>query len=81
MTRSFRVSKAKLQQIKNVFNTKGWTQEYLAGAVGCSRQVVINFFARRPVEKRFFQGICTELDSEWGEMMEPEEEQSVVLKM
>ncbi len=77
MARSLRVSEAGLKKAEEAFKLKGWTQDYLAGGSQCTRQVVINFFARRPVEKRLFQTICTELGLEWGEIaeLEPEEKQ------
>lgn len=72
MARTLRASLIGIEQAKLAFNRKGWTQDYLAGSVGCSRQVVINFFARRRVETRRFQEICIRLDMEWGEIAEPE---------
>jgi predicted NACHT family NTPase len=70
MARSQKASVEGLKKAELAFNTKGKTQEYLAGSVGCTRQVVINFFARRTVATRFFQAICTELGLEWGEIAE-----------
>ena len=72
MGRSLRVSKTGLEQAKKAFTLKGWTQEYLAGVTGCTRPTVINFFASRPVEKRLFQSICTELELEWGQVADLE---------
>ncbi len=79
MTRSLRASKTGLEKAERAFKTKGWTQEYLAGVVKCSRPTIINFFARRPVDKGIFQAICNELGLEWGEIAELEvgEEQAV----
>jgi predicted NACHT family NTPase len=70
MARSQKASVEGLKKAELTFNTKGKTQEYLAGSVGCTRQVVINFFARRTVATRFFQAICIELGLEWGEIAE-----------
>jgi predicted NACHT family NTPase len=70
MTRSFRASEAGLKQAEAAFKLKGWTQEYLAGGAKCTRQVVINFFARRPVATKIFKAICQELGLEWGEIVE-----------
>jgi predicted NACHT family NTPase len=70
--RSLRASTAGLQQADKAFRIKGWTQEYLAGTVGKTRQTIINFFARRPVDQQVFQAICTELGLEWGEIAELE---------
>lgn len=78
-SRSLRASTAGLEKAKNAFKLKGWTQDYLAGAAGCSRQTINNFFARRNVDKGIFQTICTEFGLEWGEIAEIEagEEQAV----
>jgi predicted NACHT family NTPase len=70
MARSLRASVGGLKKAKSAFQLKGQTQEYLAESVGCTRPVVINFFARKPVETRFFQAICTELDLKWEEIAE-----------
>ncbi|MBO3463023.1 pentapeptide repeat-containing protein [Aetokthonos hydrillicola] len=75
MGRSCRASKEGAEKIKKAFQLKGWTQDYLAGTVRCTRQTVIKFFASKPVEKRLFQAICNELDLEWGEIAELEIEQ------
>lgn len=79
MARSLRASTTGLEKANKAFKTKGWTQEYLAGVVKCSRPTIVNFFARRPVDKGKFQAICTELGLEWGEIAELEtgEEQAV----
>jgi len=78
MVRSLRASEAGIKKAEEAFKLKGWTQDYLAGGAGCTRQVVIKFFAKRPVEKRLFQNICIELNLEWGEIaeLEPGEEET-----
>ena len=77
MGRSLRISKVGLGEAEKAFRLKGWTQEYLAGASGSSRPTVINFFARKPVEKRFFYAFCSELGLEWSEIAEIETNDSV----
>ncbi|MDJ0676839.1 MAG: NACHT domain-containing NTPase [Calothrix sp. MO_167.B42] len=72
MGRSLKASLTGIREAKLAFQRKGWTQDYLAGASRCSRQIVINFFARRAVEKRIFQAICDELGLEWGDIAEAE---------
>lgn len=72
MARSLRASREGIAKAKKAFQLKGWTQEYLAGSVGCTRQVIGKFFAERSVESRFFTGICAELGLEWGEIAELE---------
>jgi transcriptional regulator with XRE-family HTH domain len=75
MDRSYQTSKEGLEKAKAAFKLKNWTQDYLAGGVGCSRQVVINFFAGRTVDKSLFQSICNELGLEWGDVADLESEQ------
>ncbi|MBD2472372.1 pentapeptide repeat-containing protein [Nostoc sp. FACHB-145] len=75
MGRSLSASKAGLKKANTAFKTKGWTQDYLAGAVGCTRQTIIKFFAGRPIAKHLFQAMCNELNLEWGEIAELELEQ------
>lgn len=80
MARSLRASKIGFEKAQRAFKLKGWTQEYLAGVVGRRRQTIINFFARRPVDKSVFQAVCTELGLEWGEIAELEEEEKQAVK-
>ncbi|MBD2167319.1 pentapeptide repeat-containing protein [Calothrix membranacea FACHB-236] len=75
MSRSCRASKVGLEKAQKAFKIRGWSQEYLAGVIGRKRQTIINFFARRKVDKSVFQAICTELDLEWGEIADLESEQ------
>jgi predicted NACHT family NTPase len=70
MTRSLKASVDGLKKAQSAFKLKGKTQEYLAGSVGCTRQVVSNFLARKNVASKFFQAICTELGLEWGDIAE-----------
>jgi predicted NACHT family NTPase len=70
--RSLRVSQTGREQAKAAFERKGWTQDYLAGCVRCTRQVVGQFFGGKAVEKRLFLAICTELGLEWGDIAELE---------
>jgi predicted NACHT family NTPase len=76
MDRGIRASIEGLEFAKQALKTKGWTQDYLAGSIQCSRQTVIKFFARKPIEKRIFQAICVELEKEWGDIseLEPDEQ-------
>ncbi|MHC5747964.1 MAG: NACHT domain-containing protein [Nostoc sp.] len=73
MTRSLRASKAGIEKAKAAFKLKGWTQDYLAGVIGSSRQTIINCFAKRAVDKRIFHSICTALDLDWVEIAELED--------
>ena len=77
MGRSLRVSEEGLKKAKEAFDIRGWTQDYLAGSVKCTRQTVYKFFARGDVEKRIFEAICHELQLRVAEItdLESEEEQ------
>jgi transcriptional regulator with XRE-family HTH domain len=77
LPRSYRASNEGFKKAEAAFKLKGWTQDYLAGSAGCTRQVVINFFAKRPVEKRLFQNICNELGLEWGGVADFEAEEQL----
>lgn len=66
MERSIQASDKGLAEATNTLKLKGWTQEYLAGASQCTRQTVNRFLSRKPIEKRIFQAICTELGLEWS---------------
>jgi transcriptional regulator with XRE-family HTH domain len=77
MGRSLRVSKEGLKRAKTAFNLTGWTQEYLAGSVKCTRPTVNKFLAGGYVEKRIFEALCGELKLTVAEIadFESEEEQ------
>jgi len=75
MGRSHRASKEGLKKLDQAFKIKGKTQDYLAGAVGCTRQTVGKLFAGRPLEKRLFQALCHELNLDWGDIAELESEE------
>ena len=52
MDRSLRASVHGLEVVKKALVLKGWTQEYLAGSAGCSRQTLGQFLSRKRIEKR-----------------------------
>ncbi len=72
MDRGIQATAAGLEEVKKALKLKGWTQEYLAGGAGCTRQTVSNFLAGKRIEKRIFQDICNELDLKWVEIAELE---------
>ncbi len=54
---------------KQAFDSKGWTQEYLAVEAGLSsRQSVWKFFTGKPIERYVFKEICFKLDLDWEEI-------------
>ena len=73
MDRGVRASIEGLTVVKAALKLNGWTQDYLAGSAGCSRQTLARFFAGKPVEKRIFTAICTELKQKWIDIAEREE--------
>jgi predicted NACHT family NTPase len=67
--RSLQASLPGIQQAKQAFALKGWTQENLAGEVNLkTRQPIWRFFTGRPVERHIFQGICAVLKLNWREI-------------
>ena|SRR5919199_1667638 len=76
--RSLRVSEEGLKRANEAFKLTGWTQEYLAGSVECSRQTVSKFFARGDVEKRLFEDICCKLKLTVAEIADLELQEGLV---
>jgi len=67
--RSLQASLPGIQQAKQAFALKGWTQENLAGEVNLkTRQPIWRFFTGRPVERHIFQEVCSVLDLNWREI-------------
>ena len=67
--RSLKASTTGIEQAKNAFQRKGWTQEYLAGEVGLeTRQSIWKFFKGLPIERHIFIDICLSLDLDWQEI-------------
>ena len=72
MARSLKASKTGLEKAQRAFKLTGKTQDYLAGAVDCTRQTISKFLAGQPVDKGKFEAICTALSLKWGEIAELE---------
>jgi predicted NACHT family NTPase len=72
MNRGLRASAHGLEAATQALKQKGWTQDYLAGGAGCTRQTIIKFLIGKPIEKRIFHAICQELDLEWSDVSELE---------
>jgi predicted NACHT family NTPase len=64
-TRSLQVSQAGLQLVRKAFLIRGWTQDYLAGRIGCSRHTVSKFLGGKPIDKQTFRLACQELGLSW----------------
>lgn len=64
--RSLQVSLPGIQQAKQAFALKGWTQENLAGEVSLkTRQPIWRFFTGQPVNRQVFLEICSVLELDW----------------
>jgi predicted NACHT family NTPase len=70
MDRGIQSTDAGVEQSKQALKLKGWTQEYLAGVSGCTRQTVSQFLAGKRIEKRIFQEICNALNLRWSDITE-----------
>jgi predicted NACHT family NTPase len=67
--RSLQASLPGIQQAKQAFDYKGWTQENLAGEVGLkTRQPIWRFFKGQPIERHFFLEVCLLLGLNWREI-------------
>jgi predicted NACHT family NTPase len=67
--RSLRASLPGIQQAKQAFASRGWTQENLAEEVGLkTRQSIWRFFTGQPIDRQIFLEICTILEINWREI-------------
>ena len=74
--RSLKASEVGIKKAKQAFRRTGWTQEYLASAVGLeTRQSIWKFFSGRPIERHLFIEICFQLNLEWEEIVAPPDEE------
>jgi uncharacterized protein YjbI with pentapeptide repeats/transcriptional regulator with XRE-family HTH domain len=76
MARSIRVSEEGFKKAKEAFERTGWTQDHLAGRVNCTRQTINKFFAKKNIDKLFFQAICIALNLELEEIAHLESEEN-----
>jgi predicted NACHT family NTPase len=77
MPRGIGASATGVEQAKSALRLKGWTQEYLAGVCGCTRQTINRFFAGNPIEKRILHDICEVLGIRFGEIAELDADESI----
>lgn len=69
--RSLKASAGGIQQAKQAFAIKGWTQENLAGEVNLkTRQPIWRFFTGQSVDRQVFQALCFILDLDWRDVAE-----------
>jgi predicted NACHT family NTPase len=76
MDRGIQATAAGITKFRSALKSKGWTQEYLAGVAGCTRQTISKFLSGKRVEKRISQDICDALDLKWGEIVQLEADES-----
>ncbi|MDJ0845839.1 MAG: NACHT domain-containing NTPase, partial [Crocosphaera sp.] len=64
--RSLSATSEGIEAAKKILESKGWTQEYLAGEVGLSsRQSIWKFLSGRPVSRQIFKELCFKLNLDW----------------
>ena len=70
--RSLPASPQGIQAIKKALKRKKWSQTYIAGAVGCSRQTIWSLLQGNPTDCDVFMEVCTQLGLNWEEIAVPE---------
>jgi predicted NACHT family NTPase len=70
--RSLQASKQGIQAIKKALKGKKWSQTYLAGAAGCSRQTIWSLLQGNPTDCDVFMEVCNQLGMKQEEIAEPE---------
>ncbi|MBD1807264.1 NACHT domain-containing NTPase [Microcoleus sp. FACHB-SPT15] len=70
--RSLQASLQGIQDIKKALKRKKWSQTYIAGAVGCSRQTIWSLLQGKPTDCDVFMEVCAQLGLNWEEIAEPE---------
>jgi predicted NACHT family NTPase len=70
MDRGIQATITGIEQLKQALKLKGWTQEYLSGVAGCTRQTISQFLKGKRIEKRIAEDICNALDLRWGEIVQ-----------
>jgi len=77
--RSLKASEVGIKKAKQAFQRTGWTQEYLASAVGLeTRQSIWKFFSGRPIERHLFIDVCFQLNLEWEDIVAPPEQEEEI---
>ncbi|MBW4603995.1 MAG: pentapeptide repeat-containing protein [Calothrix sp. FI2-JRJ7] len=76
MERSCRLSEEGCEKAKTAIKKKGWKQQELADFAGCSRQTVVNFYNRKPIDKGYSKQICDVLELTFEDVVELEVEKT-----
>ena len=66
--RSLQASPQGIQNIKKALKKKKWSQTYIAGAVGCSRQTIWSLLQGNSTDCEVFMEVCTQLGLNWEEI-------------
>ena len=75
--RTLQASSVGIQAIKRAIKRKKWSQDLLAGRVGCVRQTIgQHLYKGDPIDEEYFLAICQELGLNWQEMIVQEAELS-----
>ena len=75
MVRTFQASETGMEMANQAFDRTGWTHDYLAGSVNCSRPTVSKFLAGKSIDKPFFKSLCCELGLKWQDVVDWELEE------
>jgi predicted NACHT family NTPase len=68
--RSLKASPEGITILKAALKYKKWSQTFLAGTVGCTRQTIWSLFHGNPVDTEVFLEICTQLGLSENEIVE-----------
>jgi predicted NACHT family NTPase len=75
--RTLQASSLGIETIKRAMKRKKWSQDLLAGRVGCVRQTIgQHLYKGDPIDEDYFLAICQELGLDWQEMIVQEAESS-----
>jgi predicted NACHT family NTPase len=70
--RSLLASSDGIEKIKSARKRKKWTQDFLAGKAGCSRQTIWSLLKGKSIDCDVFMEICYHLGLDWEEIAEPD---------
>jgi predicted NACHT family NTPase len=71
MADRLQASKEGIKTVRQAYKRKKWSQEYLAGRVGCSRQTICSWLAANPIRRETFVTSCSELSLNWEDIAAP----------
>ena len=74
MRKTLTASPEGIQIIKKTLKKKKWSQEFIAGKVGCSRQTIWSLLKGNPIDYEIFMDVCKALENNWEEIVKSAEE-------